>query len=418
MRVRSVQCRSCGGRTRLEHGQPEAVCIHCGQPVKLSQAILDEQAAARRFPHATPLRLGMKATFEGKEFEATGRQVMVEHSEGEVYSWEEWVLIAEDGDLVYLEYDEGKWKVSRPYTPEQPVGPGVLQGMSPGSVLPVDGGALVTDAGSYEVVHAEGEFPYVIVPGRKLGYVDATRLQDFYSVEWTEDSIEYYRGRFLDERTLYTIFGLRDLLQALDARERVLRGRRVFGAVCLALSLVALVFWGASFSSGRVVRNGTGTVELARAQGEGVRFGPIPLSAVNRVHRLEVSGRMREESNWVQAILEDENEVELFSSERDMWDESGRDSDGYWHESDLHASTDFVLKKPGNYYVRVYAEPEPGRQPGPGTSASFWIKEGVLTPLPLGLFGFTALLLGAGFLIAGSPSTVQKLREAAESSDD
>jgi len=36
-----------------------------------------------------------------------------------------------------------------------------------------------------------------------------------------------------------------------------------------------------------------------------------------------------------------------------MWDESGTDSDGAWHESDLNTSTSFVLVKPGNYFVRV-----------------------------------------------------------------
>jgi len=35
----------------------------------------------------------------------------------------------------------------------------------------------------------------------------------------------------------------------------------------------------------------------------------------------------------------------------DFWDEEGRDSDGYWHESDLSYDTDFVLDEAGKYYV-------------------------------------------------------------------
>lgn len=391
--------------------------MHCGNRVRLSDAVLQEQASARRFPPQTPLRLGMKANWEGKEWEAAGRQVMVERDDEGTYTWEEWVLIAPDGDLLYLEFDEGKWKYSRPFVPDQPLGPDQLQRLGPGATVPFDGGAMVTDAGRCQLAHAEGEFPYMVFPDRTKGYLDATRFTQFYSVEWDEDAVEFYKGRFLDERQVFSMFGMREQLSALDVRDRVLKARKTFGGLLLGLSLLSLVIWIYSLGSGKLVPNGSGTVELGQATGEGFRFGPIPLKAVNTVHRLEISGSMREESNWVQAIIEDENELELFSSERDMWDESGVDSDGSWHESDLHASTDFVLKKAGNYFVRIYAEPEPGRIPSPGTTATFRLKERAVYPTYLGVFGFSALVLGIGFLLAGSPSTIQKMKESASSDD-
>jgi hypothetical protein len=43
--------------------------------------------------------------------------------------------------------------------------------------------------------------------------------------------------------------------------------------------------------------------------------------------------------------------VESFIITGDFWDEEGRDSDGYWHESDLSFSSDFVLDEAGKYYV-------------------------------------------------------------------
>jgi len=360
----------------------------------------------------------MKANYGGKEYEASGRQVMLQSDHEGAYIWEEWVLIAPDGDLLYLEFDEGKWKLSRGFVPAQPLGPDQLRLFHPGSALPIgERGALVTDVGTSRVVHAEGEFPFVTVPDRVVGFLDAAWQDRFYSVEWTEDAVECYEGRFLDARQVYVMFGLHRLVTEADRRQRVLASRKAFGAITMGLAVLSFAGWIFALSSGKPVARGTGRVNLAEAGGEGKRFGPIALAGAGRVYRLQLSGSMREESNWVQAILEDEQEQELFSSERDMWDESGYD-DGPWHESDLNASRDFVVKKPGNYYVRLFSEPEPGRLPSGSSSASFVLKEHAVHAPYFGYFGIFAFILGLGFVMAGSPGTVQKLRESAQSDDD
>lgn len=420
MRVRPVTCPKCGGRTAIHHGQQEAACRHCGQPVKLSQAVMEEQAKAWAFPPATPLRPGMKAQFRNTEYEVWGRQVLRQtDDEGTVYQWEEFVLVSPDGDVLYLEFDEGKWKVSEPYVPQAPADGERLAQASEGGFITVDHhSCLVTDSGVYQVAYVEGEFPWLASVGQSKRFVDATAKDGFYSIEWSADAIEYYRGYQLDERQIFAMFGLRHLLQALDQRMRKVRGQRAFAVICLALGLVSLVVWGMALggAGSKVVPGGTGTVPIqqalpglgpaqsAQAAEEGRRFGPIRLTAVDRVHRLEIRGHMREQSNWVQAVLEDEDEVELFETQRDMWDESGYDSDGAWHESDLSASTDFVLKKPGNYYLRIYTEPDPANRTPGSASASFTIRQEVIYPLYPALFGFGALILGFIWLCVASSS--------------
>ena len=93
--------------------------------------------------------------------------------------------------------------------------------------------ALVTDCGTMQVVHAEGEFPWLVFLGRPAQFIDATSGSLFYSIERTEDAVEYYRGQFVDERQVYTIFGRTDLLRSLESREQKLRSRRGFGGVLL-----------------------------------------------------------------------------------------------------------------------------------------------------------------------------------------
>jgi hypothetical protein len=416
VRVRSLTCPYCGGRTRLDHGVSEAACIHCGQTVKLSNAMLEEQAGGKLYPPTTPLRLGMKAQYRGQEYELTGRMVVRQSEGGETWQWEEFTLVAPDGDLLYLEFDDNRWKVSEPFIPTSPLDSLELGRLSAGNLISLENKtALVSDTGVYQVVFAEGEFPYIVVPDRSVRFVDAEHLGTFYSIGWTEDEIEYYRGDMLGEEQVASMFGDREWIQRVGTRELAIVSRRRFGGLCLGLGMISMVFWIAALVSGRPIQGATGTVPLSVAAGtEGTRFGPFPLKSAGRVHVLEVNGQLHEQSSWVQAILEDEEELELIAADRDMWDESGYD-DGHWHESDLHGSTHFLVTKPGNYYVRMYTEPEgiPG-----GGQASFLLKENVLAPLWPGLYSLLAGIMGIIFLITGSPQTVANIKQSMQASDD
>lgn len=395
--------------------------MHCGHEIRLSQAVMEEQQRGRLFPPTTPLRLGMKGQYRGREYELTGRLVLRQVADGVTYTWEEWMMVAPDGHLIYLEFDEGKWKLSEPFVPQFPLDARAITACVGGRGINLEGiPALVSDTGTMSVVHAEGEFPWLVFLGRPSQFVDATSGNIIYSIEQTPDAVEYYKGHFVDERQVFTIFGQTELLRRLDIRERVLKSRRSFGATLLGLGLVAFFLWCFALASGgRLVPGASGSIRLNTVGDDGVKFGPFALKTVDRVYRLEISGRMREQSNWVSAVLEDEAEQELIPVDRDMWDESGYDSDGSWHESDLEASTNFVLKKPGNYFIRVYAEPEPGRQPDDNVEASFRLREQVWYPNYVGYYTLVAMLVGIGFLMAGSPSQMKSAwQKMKESSDD
>src|SRR3712207_7789962 len=65
------------------------------------------------FPYTTLFR-----SYHGREYEVTGRLVYSMEEEGVTYTWDEWQLVAADGDVLYLEHDEGKWKRSEEHTSE------------------------------------------------------------------------------------------------------------------------------------------------------------------------------------------------------------------------------------------------------------------------------------------------------------
>jgi hypothetical protein len=77
------------------------------------------------------------------------------------------------------------------------------------------------------------------------------------------------------------------------------------------------------------------------------------LISENRLN--EAAGGKLDDPSVMKEVFEDidalPEPLESYVVIGDFWDEEGRDSDGYWHESDMSYSTDFILDDAGKYYV-------------------------------------------------------------------
>jgi len=413
MRLRVVKCEKCGGTVPLRQGATSGQCQQCGATVSLAEAARAEEALARRFPNPTPLRLGMKARVKGTEYELTGRIVLGMVEEGVTYYWNEFELISADGDCLFLEYDEGRWKLMETFVPKHPIGPDEAARLRRGSRLSLeDDVTIVTEINRATVHFVQGELTYAATVGDRVTYLDAGYGNEFYTVEWSEDEIEFYRGRMLSDREVLIAFGLRKELAALEAIAHRQRSQRIFAAVCLFLSLVAFIGWGVSLGGGTVVSHGE--IPLTSITADGARFGPVNLNS--GVHRLVIHASMTQASAWVAGILESEDEIELVGTQRDLWDESGYDSEGAWHEWDLRSQSDFVIKQPGRYYVRLYAEPDTPY--GSYGNVGYELRRGVIYPVYLLTYAIGALIVSLIVFCISSPETLKKLAESANDDDD
>ena len=412
MRFRVLKCDKCGAPVNFVDGAENTTCESCGAVVALDQVIGEERKRNAKFRNPTPLKLGMKARFGAVEYELIGRIVWSMVEEGETYLWQEFQLIGSDGSIYYLEMDEGQWKLSQKFVPLTPFDP--KADYHAGTHVSLDSApATVTDRAVATIKHIEGELTYKAEVGDQMQYIDAKRMNTFYSVEWTEDSIEYYRGKYLSDREVYKAFDLKELLEGLERRDRARASRAKFAVVCIGTSVVAFIFWGMSLGMGTLISQNS--VSVDQIGPEGKRFGPIKLDPANRVHRLEVNGQMTESSAWVSGVVETAQGDEFFNAQGDFWDESGTDSDGYWHESDLNASTEFVVTKPGDYYVRLYAEKD--TPAASGQVAGYRLFGGVLYPHYLLAFGICALIVSIIFFAMANPETVKNMAEAASDDD-
>ncbi|MCC6443821.1 MAG: DUF4178 domain-containing protein [Armatimonadetes bacterium] len=412
MRIRTARCGRCGADVQLRDGAPSARCERCETQVSLQDALREEQASARRYPSETPLRVGMAGLFGGKRYQLIGRVVYSTVEEGETCFWEEFQLLAPDGDIFYLEYDEGQWKLLERFTPQNPIGPQEMASLRAGSNLRLEAGtSVVRERGKATVQSVQGELTYSIRAGDQVDYLEAAYLNRWYSVEWREEEIEFYRGKLLARKEVFHHFGLTAQISALEAGENRRRSQKYFAAVCLALSLLAFIFYGIALTGGKVISKES--VDLNIVSEEGIRFGPVTLSPGMYVHRLIIYGSMQDASAWVAGVLETAGGAELVGTQRDFWDEHGYDADGAWHESDLRAQSDFVVREAQPYYVHLYVERD--TPTGSFRNVGYELRGGVLHPTFFLPYGIIAFILAVVFFCVSSPETLQKL---AESMDD
>ena len=350
----------------------------------------------------------MKASYGGREYRLVARTVLSVEEEGETYYWQEFDLLAEDGSCLYLEHDEGNWKLITPFEPRQPLRPDQVAALSPGGTAFFEGKPLtVTKRGTGTVREVTGKPVHGARPGEIRPYVEFGAGNDLFSVESGEDGVDHYQLRHIDYRNVLSAFGLHEEIARLDSLEHKRGSQKLFAGVCLVLALLAFVGWMISGASGRVVSRES--VPATQVGADGARFGPFTLDPKNRVHRLIVHGAMSQTSAWVAGVLERADGAELIDAQGDLWDEVGYDEDGRWHESKLRSHRDFIITQPGSYYVRLMVEREGTGIPH---SVGYELREGMIYPTYLAIYGFVALGLSLLFFVLGSQSALAKMAES------
>jgi hypothetical protein len=357
----------------------------------------------------------MTAQISGKKFIAIGRMLFDQtDDEGGYFSWEEWVLLSQDGEARYLEFDEGKWTLTEAW----PGGPDELPGrLGAGSTTRINGElASVTDAGICRVYGLEGEIPWPVHAGSPLNFADFTLQGQLLSAEYdpAQGELEWFRGRRLQPSDVFSMFGLNKEAAVEVGKTNVRADRRKFGCLTQTLALVALVGWGVGCNQhGKIVAQKT--VSASEIDGDGLRLGPFPLTAAGKVHRLRLStSGLTGTSVFAQAVVEDD-QGPVFDADGEFWDESGYEDGESWHESDLSSQSDFKLSKAGSHYITLTADPETAAA---GAPVSVAIEQGVLHAPPLAWFGFLALPIGFCFMVAGAPETASAAWQSVSDDDD
>lgn len=211
--LRKVSCPSCAGAIdlRLPKGR-FAVCGHCGSDLDLRKAA-PELLLKRTSPQPSPpgwggLTVGARGLLHGKAATVAGRVRYKAGDWSESWSWDEWFLAYDDGNVAYLQDDEGSLTLFRPFVPAHAVAPSELRA---GNYAKLDHGspAMIEEVAEARIVFSEGEVPFVPDPTKAIGYADLVSDAYTYSVEWTGDEVEFWRGVRVPKQLMASGFALR-----------------------------------------------------------------------------------------------------------------------------------------------------------------------------------------------------------------
>ena len=345
-----------------------------------------------RYPNKTPIRLGMKAKLYGRVYTVGGRLVVSMMEDGERYYWDEWQLVAPDGSVLFLEFDEGRWKLLQPVDASQPIG-GDLSRMRRGSRVTIAGRqATVIEFSTARVHHVEGTFTWPVKVGDESHYIDAKGGTSDYAVEWFDDDrpVEHYRVQHLSKAGVYAAFDLKDARAGLRSGEAVVENILRLGATTVVMAVLAFVIWSFLGTTGRVVARGSVVLPAAAAGGQaGERVGPFRLEPGGNVHRITVA---RVGGRKVSGQVERDTPTQVERPEPTGLAPAGQSTTPMPYGA-LSARRDFKVDVAGDYYVRLT---------GDTGTVDYERRGGVVhRPVLLG-YALLALVAGGGMLMFGS----------------
>lgn len=403
-KLEALQCPSCGGhlvkstRTYYDDDEeeevsiPQAKCVQCNkeydQHTSEYYGVYADELTSDR--DATVFKLGLKGKLKGIEYEIIGRLRYQDEEEYEKSTWDEWVAVSGDGSYHYFVEEDGEIYVYTEYTPQS------IDMETDAGFIEFDGRKVnKSDGYNARIVLAEGELPWQPEIGEAVLSYDFKNNGKLYTIERSEDEVSITRGEKLTHGEVIEAFNIENFK---GIYQETIRQRSLFqwkSRIYLAgmfLSFIATVYGCLSSSAVKGVMNTkqvlTDNVITEDAEGRTytsqVLYGPFEIPEGDSLYDVGFSVNesiqnfnlewqsirmMLVSEKRLQDALKDKindpvelkdlfeeidampEPVESYVITGDFWDEEGRDSDGYWHESDLSFSNDFVLDEAGKYFV-------------------------------------------------------------------
>ena len=87
---------------------------------------------------------------------------------------------------------------------------------------------------------------------------------------------------------------------------------------------------------------------------ENTLLGPIKTANKSQIYKIIVTyPRINNFSSYISGEVLDENKNTLYEFGKDLWHESGRDSEGYWQEYDKKMEAFLTFSQKGTYYIQL-----------------------------------------------------------------
>jgi len=399
--LKALKCSSCGGELvksyryddEEEENIPLVKCASCGteydQHTQEYYEFLGDEFTTD--VNDSIFKLGAKGTLNGIEYEIIGRLRMQDEDDYEISTWDEWLAISADGVYHYIVEEDGKFTSYESYVPQS------IDMESNEDYIEFEGKSISkSSAYTARIVFFEGELTWAPEKGEPLTCYDIKQGGVKYSIEQSEGEISITKGTDIPHEEILNAFATEE--QKAQYQEKVL-AKDVFKKkswIYLAVAIISFVLFIISFTSGKVVsgimdsskikvlNDNQQVVDKGRINYHSqVLYGPFDVTQKDTLYTLKVYLKTAIQPfnlEWqsfnlylildknlakvtknqldfltLKKTFDDLNElkdpIESFAFSGSFWDETGYDSDGYWHEYDISADTDFVLDDSGKYYI-------------------------------------------------------------------
>ncbi len=391
--VRQFRCTNCGGEITLINKQTNYVgCQYCGAVMDANaeaHQVITRLNAPSKFPPKSFIRLGMKATFNGKKHQVIGRtrwqseykEYWAEDGEtgysDEQWEYDEWVLMSEDRTYFYLIEDADGYALSTAFLPQTPNLPSgtSLSNFHTGRKERVE------EYGDSKVLYFEGESTYQIKEGDRVKFAEYRSGGKSYIAEWRlKDNskeikeIEFFEEKSISSREVFSAFEDNEVIKEAKGKiEQVNKRKRFWRITFWLTSLVFAILLVHSLTQGREIYSQQFKIPQARApvtEDDDPQIlattRPIPLQSTKTIYQLKLSASMPDNTDlWTGLeILNEKGEVinaiegDFYRASGDeAWQEDGESGVEHWEEAETSKAMYYRLDQPGIYSARVLAIP-------------------------------------------------------------
>lgn len=382
--AQTLVCPSCGSYVAIGGGEPSVV----GKTKKLA-------------PPPVPIKVGAMITLNGVQYFVLGRVAYFgwdESDRSDTWRWNEWLLGAADGRLLWLSLDEKgfalfkKLRLRAPFDPRRD------------STIPVGDGrtARVHERYPAQITGAEGELTWRAAQGENLYMVEAAAFGKRYSVQWTPEELEVYEGDPIDEMALAQAFGDQAWVKRVKAKASRVMLQATIGVICIFFAAVALVLAFLASNTGEMVA--TQSFQLSTASPivtfpvEFDQTGRPAIISMRTPNTLPVNSSVD-----VEVSVTAPNEVKTFLFTKSMWHETGRDDEGPWTDTKYKVSDMFVPTLTGQHQLEFALEDAVAVD---GIALNVSVKRNHTFPLWYVVYGVVVGVIGA-LLLFSSIATSQ-----------
>jgi len=380
---KSINCTQCGAPVTLFGGGRKIqtlTCGYCGSTLdaKKEYAVLKKYAEMKR-PYM-PLKLGQVGVIKGIEFIVIG---VIEYLERVEHSrWLEYQLFSATHGYAWLEYDNGHFILGHK-THDLPETAVQKQARSRFQVR--DRTYKVIDFYTARATYVEGELTWQAKQDDIVSLIDAIAPPYAYSIETSNQEIEYFTGEYLQQETVIEAFKLRGKLPSakeihaaqpyIPSTLTVALGR--VGWYFLPVSIVLLLLVWIVGSGTTILSQTISTQDYLHA--EGTLTQAFAVEQADRLIKMELQQDLDNAWNWydIEVVKNDEP---VFSLSQQISYYHGFEGGESWSEGSTKISTYFKVPEVGEYSLRVLGEGGSGNWDTHPQNRALYIKlkEGVI----------------------------------------